>query len=181
MNPRFDPSRAIVYDLARGQLSDDEGSSRLNLPVSLVTRLCSHAGAEAAHEFGRALGEDLGRRISHRLGEGGATASIETWTEHLGGQLALVGLGDLAVESWGKALVLRVLGAPEGCNELLGAVLTGALQRSLGRQMEIVSFVHGTRSEFLVLSQQGAARARELISDGAGLGNVVEELHRGAA
>jgi hypothetical protein len=181
MTPRFDPTRAIVYDLARGQLRDDEGASRLNLPVHLLVRLCESAGADAARDFGYALGEELGRRIADRMGDDRTGASIEEWTEHLGGQIALVGLGNLSVERWGKALVLRVAGPALGTLTLLEAVLAGCIQRGLGRQVSVVGFERGAEAEFLVLSGEGADKARQLAEGGAQLGHIVEELHKGAA
>src|SRR6187431_3768829 len=123
MTPRFDPTRAVIFDLARGQLRDDEGAARLNLPASLVLRLCEAAGAGGAGDFARGLGAELGRRVSDRLGAG--SGSVEAWAEHLGGQLALLGLGSLRLERWGRALVLRVTGVPGEFVPLLGGVLEG--------------------------------------------------------
>lgn len=181
MTPRFDPTRAIVYDLARGQFKDDEGASRLNLPAHLILRLTSSAGTDAARDFAYSLGDELGRRVADRLGEDRSSAGIEAWAEHLGGQLALVGLGDLSVEQWGRALVLRVEGAPSGTTLLLEGVIGGALQRGLGRQVSAVAFERESEVEFLILSPGAAARAEELRAEGQGLGEVVEELHQGAA
>ena len=181
MTPRFDPTRAIIVDLARGQLRDDEGAARLNLPSHLLLRLCEHAGGEAATEFARALGDDLGRRIADRLGDERNNANIEAWTEHLGGQLALVGLGDLKVEQWGRALVLRVNGTPQGMTKILEGVLEGALQRGLSRQVKLVWFSQGAETEFLVLSPDAAAKALGMAANGSGLGQIVESLHRGDA
>jgi hypothetical protein len=181
MTPRFDPTRAIVYDLSRGQLHDDEGASRLNLPAHLLLRLCEHAGLEGTVEFARALGEDLGRRVASRLGAEASVAGIEAWTEHLGGQVALLGLGNLSVEQWGRALVLRVGGMPSGLDRILESVLEGALQRGIGRQVSLIGFSRGDEIEFLVLSPETSHKARTLAQSGAGLGQVVEELHKGAA
>ena len=181
MTPRFDPTRAIVYDLACGQLRDDEGASRLNLPTHLLLRLCEHAGEQGTSEFAHALGDDLGRRLADQLGDERTNADIEAWTEHLGGQVALVGLGDLKVEQWGRALVLRISGAPEGTTKILEGVLEGALQRGLSRQTRLVGFDRDGETEFLVLSSDAADRVRSMAQTGAGLGQIVEELHKGAA
>jgi|GEM_PF-495735 len=181
MTPRFDPTRAIVYDLARGQLKDEEGASRLNLPMHLVARLCEQAGEAAASDFAQGLGGEIGRRVADRLGEETGGASVEAWTEHLGGQLALVGLGDVAVERWGRALVLRVSAAPEGASALLDKVLSAALQRALGRDVAAVLFPTDGVASFLVLSPDAADKARSLAKSGSSLAQVVEELHRGAA
>jgi len=181
MTPRFDPTRAIVYDLSRGQLRDDEGQARLNLPYFLLERLCDHAGAEATREFGSSLGGEIGRRIRDRLGSGADQANIGVWAEHLGGHVALLGLGDLSLERWGRALVVRIAGSPSGATALLSAVVAGALQRGLGRSVQTVSFPLEDAVALLVLSQQTAERARSLREAGESLGRVVEELHRGAA
>ena len=37
---------------------------------------------------------------------------MEDVLDHLGGELALLGLGSLGLERWGRALVLTVEGAP---------------------------------------------------------------------
>jgi hypothetical protein len=181
MTPRFDPTRAIIYDLAMGQLKDDEGVARLNLPFHLLLRLCEQAGADAAADFAQSLGGELGRRVQDRLGKQTGTADMAAWAEHLGGQLALVGLGGLQIERWGRALVLRMAGAPEGASALLASVLTGALQRGLGRDMAAVAFEDDETIAYLILSRDSAARARNLREAGQGLGQVVEQLHRGAA
>ncbi len=181
MTPRFDPTRALIFDLARGQLRDEEGTARLNLPASLVLRLCEQAGSEATLDFARSIGSELGRRIADRLKDSTSEASVETWVEHLGGQLALVGLGELSVERWGKALVLRVSGASSEVHSLLPGVLASALQRALGRQLELVLFEGQEGLGFLALSGASAARAIALKDGGAGLGQVIEQLHQGDA
>jgi hypothetical protein len=181
MTPRFDPSRSILVDLARGQLKDDEGAARLNIPAHLLARLCEQAGPEATKDFAEALGTDLGRRIQSRLGKFTEKASVEEWVEHLGGQLALLGLGNLLIEQWGKALVLRLTGAPTGCSRLGSGVLKGSLSRALGRQVDLVSFEHEDDVAFLVLSPDSAQKIRELANQGTGLGQAVDQLHRGIA
>lgn len=181
MTVRFDPTRALTVDLRRGQLRDDEGTTRINVPYFLLEKLFSEAGAHAAEDFGRALGTEIGRRIAEGLGREAEEASIATWTEHLGGHVGLIGLGDLSIERWGRALVLRVEGPPEGAASLLGSIVTGALQRALGRSVSVVAFQEGSVVALLVLSAAGAARATALREAGASLGRVAEELHRSAS
>lgn len=181
MTSRFDPTRAIVYDLSRGQLRDDEGQVRLNVPYFLLHRLCEQAGPEAASDFGHALGGDIGRRIRDRMANRADQADVAAWTEHLGGHLALLGLGDLSLERWGRALVIRVVGAPSGASALLSSVVAGALQRGLGRDVQVVTFDVDDAVALLVLSPQTASRARALREAGESLGRVVEQLHQGTA
>lgn len=177
MTPRFDPTRAIICDLSRGQLRDDEGQPRVNLPYFLLQRLCEHAGGEATSEFGSALGAEIGRRIRDRLGARADQADVAAWAEHLGGHVALMGLGDLSLERWGRALVVRVTGAPAGSAALLSGVVTGALQRGLGRSVELAAFEHEEGLALLVLSPETARRVRALQEAGESLGRVVEQLH----
>jgi hypothetical protein len=180
MTPRFDPTRAVVFDLARGQLRDDEGASRLNLPTALVERLCAAAGSDAARDFGLGLGAEVGRRVADRLPADSA-ASLGAWTEHLGGHLALLGLGSLRTERWGRALVLRVSGVARELTDLLGNVLEGALTRGLSRTVSLVPFGAEEGVAYLVVNPNTAERARSLAASGQGLGSVVEALHRGSA
>lgn len=179
--PRFDPSRSILVDLARGQLRDDEDAARVNLPAHLLSRLCEQAGEHATRDFSSALGTELGRRIKDRLGNAVEKATTEEWVEHLGGQLALVGLGDLSMEQWGKALVLRVVGSPAGLTEVVSGVLCGTLSRALGRNISTVSFESEDGTAFLILTQSAAEKVQKLADAGAGLGEAVDQLHRGAA
>ena len=181
MTPRFDPTRAIVYDLAQGQLRDDEGSSRLNLPVDLLARLLEQAGPQATSDFAASLGTELGRRVADRMGETAVGASVEAWAEHLGGQVALLGLGNLSVEQWGKALILRVAGAPQGMTGVLTLLLQSALQRALGRDVRLLHFDGKEGAGFLVVAPSTAQRAQSLVDGGASLGQVVEQLHQGDA
>jgi hypothetical protein len=178
MIPRFDPTRAVVFDLTRGQLRDDEGNGRLNVPADALLRLCLAAGVEARRDFGRGLGSEVGRRIQRRLGDGAGNVGAEAWVEHLGGELALLGLGNLSFERWGKALVVAVAGAPHGAEELIAALLEGALQRALGRDTAAV--VLGTADDFVrlaLLNPQAADRARGWLAEGARWTEVLERLH----
>ena len=99
-------------------------------PLALLD-LCQSAGQEAIAAFGRQLGLEAGRRVAHRVGSGLESLGVASWVEHLGGDLALMGLGSLAVERWGRALILTVSDSPLGQegDALLAAVLEGALER----------------------------------------------------
>lgn len=178
MIPRFDPTRAVVFDLVQGQLRDDEGVGRLNVPADALLRLCAAAGSEAARDFGRSLGTELGRRIVRRLGDAAQSASTEAWVEHLGGELALVGLGNMRFESWGKALVASIASFPHGAEALIAAVLEGALQRALGR--DVVAVPLGASDETLrlaILHPRAATKVRDWLSTGSSWSQVLERLH----
>ncbi len=178
MIPRFDPTRAVVFDLAQGQLRDDEGSSRLNVPVDALLRLCDAAGPDAVRDFGHTLGNEVGRRVLRRLGEAATGASTEAWVEHVGGDLALLGLGNLSVERWGKVLVLAVANSPAGGDALVASALEGILQRALGRDASAV--VLGRSNDTLrvaVLNRRAAERVRQWQNEGASWVQLLERLH----
>ena len=175
--PRFDPSRAIRFDLVRGQLELD-GASRLLIPAEALAALCKGAGPDASIDFGRRLGTEVGRRVAERLGLD--RADIESVVEHLGGDLALIGFGSLTVERWGRALVFNVTGSPLGAegDALLAAVLEGALQRGFTRDTRIVLLARDSdQVRLLVSNPRTAPKVRGWLSDGTSWGQVLERLH----
>jgi hypothetical protein len=181
MTPRFDPTKAILFDLARGQMRDDEGNARLNLPAALLVRLCEQAGPAATQDFAQSIGSEVGRRIESRLGQHVKTASLEEWTDHLGGQLALLGLGNLSAQRWGQALSFVVTQAPAGCTTVIGQLLGAALQRALGRQVQLVAFSEDSQTTYLLVAPDTAAKVTTLAQAGQGIGQVVQQLKQGAA
>jgi hypothetical protein len=177
MIARFDPTRAIVFDFARGRMRDDEGETRLNLPASAIVRLLASAGDEGGRAFAAELGLEIGRRVLGRLKTELSEAPVETWADHLGGQLALIGLGDLSVERWGRALVFRVRGIPRDLEGLVGVLLEAAIHRVLGREVRLPGFPDGSDAAFLAVSPVTAERVYQLAAGGAGLAQTVESLH----
>src|SRR5512142_292650 len=141
--PRFDPAHALKLDFDQGQVTLRGQGPCLVVPKGALLDLLSNAGDEATLNFGQQLGTEVGRRMVENLGSGIDTASIETFVEHLGGELALLGLGALAVERWGEALVLVVEGGPAGETgvALASAVIAGALQRALSRDVAVVELM----------------------------------------
>lgn len=181
--PTFDPTNAIRFDLSRGQVSFDD-SYRVLVPVEAMLRLCATAGDEAALDFGRQIGADLGRRVAARLADQAATASVQDVVDHLGGELALVGFGCLSVERWGRALVLAVDDSPSASDgdALLAAVLEGAVQRAMSRDVRVVVLAREDRTVRLLCSSVDTApRVRELLAGGTSWGDVLTKLHRPAS
>src|SRR5262245_38721231 len=111
---RFDPSKAVTFDLSHGLVHLEGAPSRLLVPSDALVLLAKAAGPEAAAMFGRSLGEAMGRRVASRLAatEGVSSTPVEVVVDHLGGELALAGLGSLGLERWGRALVLVVDQSP---------------------------------------------------------------------
>ena len=115
---------------------------------------------------------------SHRRHES-AASGVSAVVEHLGGDLALAGLGSLGAEVWGQALVFTVTGSPLG-NEgdaLLAAVLEGALQRALARDAAVVPIDRTDgKARLVVVSRATAGRVRQWLSDGVSWGDALSRL-----
>lgn len=177
----FDPTKAVTFDLTRGIVRLDDDSARILVPASALLSLAKAAGPQAATAFARSIGEPLGARVAARLSGADAlrAASPETVVDHLGGEVALVGLGSLALERWGRALLLVVERSPLAQDDasLLGGVLEGALQGATGRAVHCVLLNGGAHCRFLITGEAAAHKAREWLAGGVSWGEVLARLH----
>ena len=179
MATRFNPSGSVSFDLVRGRV--DCGGEHVLVAADALVDLCRAAGDEAVSDFGRRLGTAVGRRIAERLGDGTASATMEEVLDHLGGELALAGLGSLGLERWGRALVLTVDGSPFGqqLDRLLAAVLEGALQRAFGRDCRAAKLMRDDRQvRFLITNASSAEKVAEWVGSGQSYGDVLARFHR---
>jgi hypothetical protein len=175
---RFDPSKAVTFDLAHGLVHLEGAPARLLVPAEALVLLAGAAGPEATATFGRLLGEALGLRVASRLAA--AAAPVEAVVEHLGGELALSGLGSLGLERWGRALVLVVDQSPLGAagDGLLEAVLAGAVEAASGRDVCAVRLGReGVRARFFVGGVPGAVKLKGWLSQGLSWGDALVRLH----
>jgi hypothetical protein len=190
---RFDPSQAVTFDLSHGLVLVEGLAERVLAPAAALAALCKAGGPEACAAFGRAMGQDVGRRAGYRIareGEGPIedavrAASLERVTQHLGDEVALAGLGSLALERWGQALVLVVDRSPLGAegDALVAAVLEGALAEATGRSPTVRPLARdGARARFLVSSTAAAERVAAWLAAGTSWGDALVRLHgEGAA
>jgi hypothetical protein len=183
---RFDPSKAVTFDLAEG-LVRREGAARqaeLVVPSDALLALAEAAGNEATAAFGRAAGGAMGRRVAGRLGGAAGSASVEVVIEHLAAELALAGLGALSLERWGKAAVLVVEGCPLGAagDRLVEALLAGAIEEALGRSVNAPRLARdGARARFLLAGPEGAERVRSWSAEGVPWTEALVRLHAPSA
>lgn len=177
MPTRFNPSGSVSFDLVRGRV--DLSGDHVLVPAQTLVDLCRAAGEDAVTDFGRRVGTAIGRRVADRLGEAAASASMEEALDHLGGELALAGFGSLGLERWGRALVLTIEGGPFGqqLDQLLGAVLEGALQRAFGRDCRAAKLARDDRHvRFLIASPSSAGKVAEWLSSGVSYGEALTRL-----
>jgi hypothetical protein len=175
----FDPTRAVVFDLQRGQVSLQGRSPVLVLAAEALAQLCGRLDATALRQFGAVLGKQAGARIRERIGSS-ASATLETMVDQLGGELSLAGLGSLAIERWGQALVVRVEGCPLGApgHELMSAYVEAALQAAVEREVTALVLERGPESfRLLLCGKAGSARVKSWLSAGGSWGDALAALH----
>ncbi len=179
---RFDPSSAVKFDLSSGQIT--LGSDpRLLVPSEALLDLALGSGPDASRDFAHKLGTEVGRRVASRLGQGVSAASLADVVEHLGGDLALLGVGSLSAERWGAALVLTVTRSPFGArgDGVVAGVVEAALRRAMGRDATCVPIMRdGDSVRLLVASAATAELARGWLASGTSWGDVLTRLNAGA-
>lgn len=180
--PHFDASNALTFDLEHGIVRLDGVPERVLVPAESLAALVAAAGELATSVFGAAMGSDMGRRVASRLAgaDGVRSATIDSVVDHLGGELALAGLGTLGAERWGSALVIVIDQSPlaEAGDGLLAAVLEGAFAVSAGRRVSAAKLMRdGVRARFLLTSAEGAAKVGTWIAAGSDWGDALVRLH----
>ena len=196
-NPRFDPTKAVTFDLEHGLVQREGAPPTVLVPHGGLLALCAAAGQEAAAVFGRAVGAAMGGRVALRLLRAETAestratastagpalvreASIDAVVDHLGGELALGGFGSLALERWGRALVLLIDHAPLGAagDVLLEAILEGAVAAAAGRSVRVLLLGREqTRARFFVGSDVALQRLRGWMAAGTSWGEALVRLH----
>lgn len=178
-HPPFDASRAVTFDLAQGQVHLENAPRRVLVPADALARLCASTEKNAVVAFARAMGESLGQRLSQRLGEA-KSASIEVFVDHLGGELALLGLGSLSLERWGRALVFVMENGSLGTegDSLLSQIIEAALATATGRSPRCVVLDRaGDRLRLLVVNEASASKVMTWLDEGTSFGDVLIRLH----
>jgi hypothetical protein len=176
----FNPSQAVQFDLAKGQVKLGASLPRVLVPADALSDLLRNSSEEAKRAFGRKLGAEAGRRIAERLRDELSAASIEVLVEHLGGELALVGVGSLGVERWGRALVITIDEPPWPADTdwLLAAIVEGALEAAFSRSSHVIETPRaGSQARLLVMGERANETVRRLLAEGNTLGAVVDKLH----
>ncbi len=158
----------------------DGGGALLVVPADALAQLCTHLDAAAVRLFGAALGKGAGARIRARLALGSAP-SLEEMVDQLGGELSLGGLGSLAVERWGQALVVRIEGYPLAGQgpDLMSGYIEAALQAAVGREVIALVLERSTPSVRLLLCGKAAsARVKGWLAAGGSWGDALAALHQ---
>ncbi len=180
-NPPFDASKAVTFDLSRGQIQKDDEPRllisagallRSDLPSGCVRQNLVARAVASAGLWGIDAGEDPAVResIAAHVAELAAPC----------GSVAIAGFGTLSAERWGRALVLvvdRGTGGAEG-DRLLGVLLGSAVSKATKVEARCVQLARdGDRVRFLVCGPRGADKVREWLAAGVSWGEALVRLH----
>src|SRR5579884_2008265 len=106
IGPSFDPTHAVRFDLPHGSVrTGADGDAAVLVPAAVLVEAARSAPVDVAERLGRGLGSAIGRRAAERMGDP-QKASVEDFVTQLAVEAALAGIGVLAVERWGRALVV---------------------------------------------------------------------------
>jgi hypothetical protein len=175
--PPFDPTHAVRFDLTRGSVrAGGEGDRVLLVPTSALDDLVLSAPPEAVEAFARALGSAIGRRTAARMNDP-PSAPIDVFVTQLAGEAALAGVGALAVERWGRALVVVVEQSPLA-GSLLVPLVGAALEAASGRRVWCTLLARDDHAaRVLVGGEAGVGRVRDWIASGVAWGEAIARLH----
>jgi len=173
----YDLTGAVTFDLAAGRVSVKGSQARVLVPVEQLGALCDAAGEDATRSFGLAIGESMGRRAIDALGGSTESVSVEAFVERLAAELALVGLGALGMERWGRAMLLSVTSSAAH-DGMLRAALEGAIATATRRTVRCVRLMEADSTRrYLVANPTTAARVDQELAAGKGWGEVLVALH----
>jgi hypothetical protein len=191
MSNAFNPAEAVTFDLQFGHIHLDGAPTRIMVPADALVSLCQAAGEEEMAAYGHAIGEAVGRRVGVRLAGGSANrhdavraAGLEVVVTQLAGELAVLGIGSVSAERWGKALVLIVDQSPLGeqGDDLLAEILQSALHALVNSSARVIKLQRdGVRTRFLAVSGAAVEGVRERLAAGESWGQVIAAMHRGGS
>jgi len=182
----FDPKKAVTFDLPAGQVRLTAGSDNdraVIVPAAALSAVANAAGETAARELGLATGRMLGARVAGRLEDPAAVreAALDRVVAELATELAIVGLGTLALERWGRALVVTVTDSPiEGAagDALIAAVIEGMLASASGRDVRTLPLARTENLlRVLVANVASIERVVAMLRDGVSWGDAITRLH----
>jgi hypothetical protein len=184
-HPAFDPSRSVAFDLERGHVALSDGEAQLLVPVGPL--LSFIAGELDARKLGRYLGVSVSGRVGARFRDRGTAprdairgAPLETVVELLGGELALLGVGNLRVERWGRALLFVLDPCPldQRADAFLCGIFEGVLTSVSAREVAAVVVDRADGNVRILVGGVGAmAKVEALVHRGAFFTDVVTALH----
>lgn len=198
---RVDLTSAVRFDLPRGAVHttasglEGVGEERaLLVPVNVLVLALADAPKSTRDLVARTIGESIGRRAAGRFGgaDGVREATIDSVVTSLAAELALAGFGVLALERWGRALVLELTAAPRFAPDFFAPLLESALGTATSwrnraslvctvlpdaPRADALPYEEGTR--YLVSNANSAGNVRRAIESGIGWAEALRRLQQG--
>jgi hypothetical protein len=192
---RVDLTSAVRFDLPGGAVHTTgvglagQGEERAILvPVAALAEALASAPRDTREHVARAIGGAIGRRAAARFGgiEGVRTASVDAVVESLTAEIALAGFGVLALERWGKALVVVLQAAPAFGSNFFAPLLEAALGAATAwATRATLTCIHLPEKQgdddglrFLVARASSAEQVRMWISSGVAWAEALRKLQR---
>lgn len=180
------------FDLGRGRITGSDANAQVMIPAAAMAQACVDLAEESRDNLGAAIGTQLGRRVAEGLSRSIDSALPEEVVERLGAELASMGFGSFGLEFWGSAMVFTVTDSPltgvgtprkNSGDRLLAAVIRGALQRAVSRQISLVALdrTH-TTVRFLACNQAAGNVVEAWLDQGCHYAEALARLNKvGAA
>ncbi|MFO0554725.1 MAG: hypothetical protein U0271_40480 [Polyangiaceae bacterium] len=192
----LDALRPVRFDLSRGEILVSVGRSRVDdephvlLPTSVIASLLLDPGL--ARDAGLRVGVSAMERVATRMlsqrdERRGAdirqvvrAQPLEVVVDFLGAELAMLGLGALRIERWGKALLFVLDPCPLAAEQdaFVEGLFEGALASVAERDVRaLVVDRTGETARVLVGSERAIDRAAPLVAEGQYFTDVIRTLH----
>ena len=169
----FDPKKAVGFDLANGQVCLSDNERAVIVPAGALSAVLAAAGETAARELGRAMGRTLGGRLGSVRDQ-----PVENVVSLFARELAIVGLGTLSLERWGRALVITVSDAGVENDAFIAALIEGMLASASGRDLRTHPLGReGSTVRVLVANVAAIERVVTWMADGTSFGDAIVRLH----
>lgn len=178
--PNFDAKGTLRFDIGRGIVTHKSTTRQVLLPAASLNRLFEAVAPEMRTQLGEGLGDEIGEAIKSSLGGAEAVrgASLEGLATLFAGELSLRGFGVPLFETWGKALVIRIDNPPVADDEFLSALTARAIATASARAA-FATRIAADPLRILLASESGTKRARALLGEGLGFGEVLTRLQEG--
>jgi hypothetical protein len=168
----------VTFDLEKGRvhLADarDDNARMVVVPAAALARLIAAAKDEGV-AVGRALGEGIGARIGPKED---ADASVDHALASIAEELALLGLGAVSLERWGRALIVVLDDAADLGEAFLAAVIEGTLSSATTRQVHARALGRtGSKLRVFVGRAATVDKLGTLLEEGIGWGDALVRLH----
>ena len=179
----FDPARSVTFDLATGSVHLAAGEPQVLVSASVVSAL---AGSTAhARRLGRIIGSEIAGRAGLRQAASVASLralSLGEAVDLIGGEFALLGLGNLRAERWGDALLFAIdpCALDERGDELVAGIVEGAVSIAAGRELAAAVIEREERTiRVLVCNESAKEKAEDLRVEGLPFTEIVYRLQEG--